>query len=70
MYKKCDILCNYVFWQVDPCSAIIIIGLMETFLQKELCCPGAIMQRRAPPTCYPLRRNPASIIKDFRFDLI
>ena len=33
-------------------------------LRKELCCPGAMTRRWAPPTRYMLRRNTASIMKD------
>ena len=35
------------------------------FLPKELCCPGAMTGRWAPLTRYMLRRNAASIIKDW-----
>ena len=38
--------------------------VLYPFLRKELCCPGAMTRRWAPPTRYTLRRNPASIMKD------
>ena len=40
------------------------LATAATFLRKELCCPGAMTQRWAPPTRYTLRRIRASIMKD------
>ena len=40
------------------------LATVATFLRKELCCPGAMTRRWAPPTCYTLRRITASIMKD------
>ena len=40
------------------------LATAATFLRKELCCPGAMTRRWAPPTRYTLRRYAASIIKD------
>ena len=40
------------------------LATAATFLRKELCCPGAMTRRWAPPTRYTLRRNAASIMKD------
>ena len=37
---------------------------LATFLQKELCCPSAMMWRLALPTHYTLLRITASIKKD------
>ena len=39
------------------------LATAATFLRKELCCPGVLTRRWAPPTRYTLRRNPASIMK-------
>ena len=41
-----------------------LLATASTFLLKNLCCPGAMMRKWAPPTCYTLRRNTASIMKD------
>ena len=40
------------------------IATAATFLRMELCCPGAMTRRWAPPTRYTLRRIAASIMKD------
>ena len=40
------------------------LATAATFLQKKLCCSGAMTQRWAPQTHYTLRRNRASIMKD------
>ena len=42
------------------------LATAATFLQKELCCPGAMMRRWAPPTRYTLQRITASIMKEMR----
>ena len=34
------------------------------FVQKKMCCPGAMMKRWAPPTRNTLQHNTASITKD------
>ena len=40
------------------------LATAATFLQKKLCCPGAMTRRWAPTTRYTLWRYAASIIKD------
>ena len=40
------------------------LATAATFLQKKLCCPGAMTRRWAPPTRYTLWRYAASIIKN------
>ena len=40
------------------------LATVATFLRMELCCPGAMTRRWAPPTRYTFRRNTASIMKD------
>ena len=58
-YGNCCLLNNQCLLFDDN-----FIQFAATFLRKELCCPGAMTRRWAPPTRYTLRRNPASIIKD------
>ena len=40
------------------------LATVATLLRIELCCPGAMTRRWAPPTRYTLRRITASIMKD------
>ena len=54
----------------NPTQCCQQLATAATFLRKELCYPGAMTRRWAPPTRYTLRRNTASIMKDLIwFDL-